>query len=70
MFGNNNQSGSDSKTEDAVFIGWQPGYEGEAFPLFTVTVSGHTLCGSTVSETTLRALNMEIPQIPPFKRRG
>lgn len=73
MFGNKNLSASDSprsiRAEDAVFIGWQPNSVGEVFPLFTITASGHPLYGSTVSDKTLRALNLQIPQTPPFKYR-
>ncbi len=68
----NNTAVSDSSrsvsSEDAVFVGWQPTDDGEAFPLYTVTSSGHDLCGSTVSDKTLSALNLQIPQTPPFEK--
>ena len=53
-----NISAPDSRAVDAVFIGWQPNCEGGVFPLFTITASGHPSYGSTVSDETLRALNL------------
>ena len=73
MFRNKNLSASDSprsiRAEDAVFSGWQPNSEGGVFPLYTITASGHTSYGSTVSDKTLRELNLQIPQTSPFKYR-
>jgi hypothetical protein len=73
MFRNKNLSASDSpqsnQSEDAVFIGWQQVDEKEAFPLYTITASDHTSYGSSVSDKTLRALNLQIPETPPFKNR-
>ena len=72
MFGIKDQSATDSSVrslaEDAVFIGWQPNGSGEAFPLYNVTASG-PLNGSTVSDQTLRAQNLRIPETPPCKLR-
>jgi phage/plasmid-like protein (TIGR03299 family) len=47
---------------DAKFLGWQKKHSGEIFPVFNITMAGHPLCYSTVSETTLRKLNLRIPQ--------
>lgn len=72
MFGDNQLFASDShgciQAEDAVFIGWQPTGAGKAFPLYTITASGHTLCGSTVSDKTLNELNLQVPETPPFDK--
>lgn len=47
---------------DAKFLGWQKKGSGEIFPMFNITVAGHPLCYSTVSDATLRKLNLRIPQ--------
>jgi hypothetical protein len=57
------------KSEDAVFIGWQSNFDGGAFPLFTIIARGHPSYGSTVSDMTLRALKLKIPQTTPLKNR-
>ncbi len=73
MFRNKNLSASNSprniQSEDAVFIGWQQVSEGEGFPLYTITASDNTSYGSSVSDKTLRALKLQIPETPPFKNR-
>ncbi len=48
---------------DAKFLGWQKKGSGEIFPMFNITVAGHPLCYSTVSDATLRKLNLRIPQM-------
>jgi phage/plasmid-like protein (TIGR03299 family) len=53
----------DSQT-DAKFLGWQGKISGELFPLFNITAADHPLYQSTVSESTLRRLNLQVPQIP------
>jgi hypothetical protein len=71
MFMNKILSAFDSlrkiRAGDAVFIGWQPDNKGGGFSLYTITVPGHPLCGSTVSDKTLRTLNLRIPKTPPLK---
>ena len=47
---------------DANFLGWQEKLSGEIFPLFNVTVADHPLYQSTVSEATLRRLNLRVPR--------
>jgi phage/plasmid-like protein (TIGR03299 family) len=54
-----NSSRTDS---DAIFIGWQRKLSGDVFPLFNVTDINHPLYRSTVSEDTLRRLNLRVPQ--------
>ena len=51
-----------SSNSDAVFVGWQETLEGEAFALYNVTVKGHAYYGSTVTDRTLRNLNLQIPK--------
>jgi hypothetical protein len=58
----NRSSASDS---DAVFIGWQKTHLGSIFALYIVTVAGHPLCGSTVSEKTLKKQNLRPPPTQP-----
>jgi hypothetical protein len=70
MSGKSNAMYSDPRAEDAVFMGWQENILGEIIPLFTITVLGHILDGSTVSESSLRALNLHVPVCPPYKRKG
>ena len=59
---------------DAEFLGWQKTRSGEKFALYNVTAPGHPLFRSTVSETTLRKENLEIPPTPlpqgRIKRNG
>jgi len=47
---------------DAVFIGWQETLAGDVFALYTITVKGHASYGSTVTDRTLRNLNLQIPR--------
>ncbi len=55
---------SDTKS-DAIFIGWQKTTGGADLALFNVTADAHPSHGSTVSEPTLRKLNLQIPRINP-----
>lgn len=55
---------------DAEFIGWQETPSGEVFALYIVTAAGHPLCGSTVSEKTLKKLNLKPPTQLSFENRG
>ncbi|MHB1049720.1 MAG: hypothetical protein ACYC09_06550 [Bacteroidota bacterium] len=55
------QSQSDS---DASFFGWQEGYSGESVALYNITAQGHPSFGSTVSEKSLRKLNLRVPNTP------
>ncbi|MCX6120527.1 MAG: hypothetical protein NTX44_02780 [Ignavibacteriales bacterium] len=65
--GNHNQNSNNQENEnsDAVFIGWQKTPDGDAFPLYNITVKNHPLYRSTVSEQTLRKVNLKIPPTPP-----
>lgn len=47
---------------DAVFIGMQQTRSGETFPLYNITADNHPLRGSTVSETTLNEMNLQVPE--------
>lgn len=49
---------------DAVFVGWQKMSSGEEFPLYNITAELHPAKGSTVSDDTLRKLNLQIPATP------
>jgi hypothetical protein len=60
-------SPQNTRNEDAVFMGWQPTRSGEVFALYTITAAGHPSFGSTVTDKSLRTLNLEIPQTPPLK---
>jgi hypothetical protein len=46
-------------------MGWQGRNEGDPFALYNITAEGHPYFGSTVSEKSLRKLNLEIPKTPP-----
>lgn len=54
----------------AVFVGWQrTGGIGPDFPLFDLVEDAPGHCaGSTVSEATLRALGLAVPNYPEVKR--
>ena len=54
---------------DAVFIGWMQDNDEGAFPLYNITVKDHPSYGSTVSDNTLRVMNLRIPQTPPYNNR-
>jgi len=59
MSGYRNPNGLDA---DADFVGWQETLSGKSFPLFNITAAAHPLCGSTVSDATLRGLGLRVPQ--------
>lgn len=48
----------------AVFIGWQRNAAGDTFALYNITLAGHPLRGSTVTDRRLRGLNLRIPHTP------
>jgi len=50
-----------TRDEDAVFKGWQETGRGSSFPLYTIMATDHPSRGSTVSEQTLRKLNLQVP---------
>jgi phage/plasmid-like protein (TIGR03299 family) len=57
--------------EDAVYLGWQDTYHGELFPLYTVVKADHPLLHSTVSDTTLRKMHLQVPRTPsPYPDPG
>jgi len=53
-----------SRTNDAVFTGWQTVKSGEVFALYNVTAAHHPSFGSTLTETGLRKLDLRIPWTP------
>jgi len=60
----------ESTDSDAVFIGWQEMHSGGLFALYIITVAGHPSYGSTVSEETLKKLNLRIPRRHSFEYKG
>jgi len=52
------------QSKDAQFLGWQTTEKGEKFALFNIINRDHPRRGSTVSEETLRHLNLQVPAIP------
>ena len=50
-----------TRDEDAVFKGWQETGRGSSFPLYMIMATDHPSRGSTVSEQTLRKLNLQVP---------
>lgn len=66
--GNGEQSASQSSTgnqqEGVVFLGWQNTASGEKIALYNVTAEHHPLYGSTVTDGTLRAHDLPVPQPP------
>ena len=50
--------------EDAIFLGWQRTRAGGTFALYTITAAGHPSLGSTVTDRSLRKLNLQIPLTP------
>ena len=61
MTENANTYGTNS---DAVFIGWQKNSQGGSFALYNITKSEHPSFGSTVTEESLRDMNLKIPDAP------
>jgi len=55
------QSGSN---QDAVFTGWQETPEGKSLKLYTIMSKENPFYGSTVTEPTLRKLDLQIPETP------
>lgn len=53
-----------ARREDAVFKGWQKTSSGEVFALYNITLAGHPSLGSTVTDRTLRMLNLRVPGAP------
>jgi hypothetical protein len=68
MFKDNNPTAGSfaqiTRSEDAVFKGWQEIRSGEVFALYNITSTGHPALGSTVSESTLHKLNLDVPCAP------
>lgn len=57
----------DITAADAVFAGWQETGSGEAFALYTIVARANPFRGSTVSESTLRKMNLGVPETPPYE---
>jgi hypothetical protein len=53
------------QSKNAEFIGWQKTAQGEIFAIYNIIDRKHPRYGSTVSEHTLRELNLRIPETPP-----
>jgi hypothetical protein len=53
-----------TRSEDAVFKGWQATRSGEVFALYNITSAGHPALGSTVTDKTLHKLNLQVPSAP------
>jgi hypothetical protein len=51
-------------SSDAEFLGWQKTRSGEVVPLYNITAEGHPSCGSTVTENSLRKLDLKVPYVP------
>lgn len=49
---------------DVVFIGWQKARWGKVFALYKITAEGHASYGSTVTDTDLHKLHLQIPSTP------
>lgn len=47
---------------DAVFLGWQKNHVGDSFALYNITRKDHPSYGSTVSENTIKKLNLKMPE--------
>ena len=58
------ESSQTSRNDDAVFKGWQTTTSGESFALYTITAADHPSRGSTVTDKSLRNLNLKVPQTP------
>ena len=54
----------ENQSKDAKFLGWQTSINGEKFALFNITNRDHPRRGSTVTEETLRHLNLQVPAVP------
>jgi hypothetical protein len=54
-----------TRQKDAIFLGWQKKCSGEPFALYNITAVDHPSRGSTVTDTSLLKLNLQIPQTPP-----
>lgn len=52
---------SSNTNSDAVFIGWQEMLSGRLVALYNVVARNHPSFGSTVTDSTLRDLNLQIP---------
>ena len=60
-----------TRTEDAVFVGWQKSMSGPIFPLYNILKSDHPSYHSTVDEKTLQKLHLRIPRTPsPYPGAG
>jgi hypothetical protein len=53
-----------SGDSDATFLGWQKTRSGKTFALYTVTAANHPSRGSTLTETSLHKLNLQVPGTP------
>lgn len=56
----------ESSDSDAIFIGWQELRSGNRIAFYNITVAGHPSFGSTVTESSLRKMNLKVPDhLPP-----
>jgi hypothetical protein len=58
------QKTSAYQTKNAEFLGWQPTPRGEIVALYNIIDQKHPRYGSTVTEHTLRELNLQVPVTP------
>ncbi|HEX9615130.1 MAG TPA: hypothetical protein VGA55_06470 [Bacteroidota bacterium] len=58
-----------NEPEGVVFLGWQKMLSGEKVALYNVTTEHHPLYGSTVTDETLRANHLPVPQPPAAPKR-
>jgi hypothetical protein len=52
------------QSKDAKFLGWQETAKGDKVALFNIITQKHPRRGSTVTEETLRNLNLQVPAVP------
>jgi hypothetical protein len=55
---------------DAEFIGWLYPRQAGPIALYNITLKDHPSFGSTVTDKTLRRLNLNIPNTPPPKGKS
>jgi len=64
------QTNPPASGSDAKFLGWQKTPSGENFALYNITAAGHPANGSTVTDRTLRHLNLQVPGTPLLSQQG
>jgi len=59
------RSDSLNASEDATFLGWQKDLTGNFMALYNITAAGHPSYGSTVTEQSLKEMNLRVPGVEP-----